>query len=174
MAVTLLETSIISGIYMSYIKGSFSIMHRRKDRFYLLNGCGFVGTKEHQLMICFRIVTLITILQQYRVLISLKCIWRDIPSVPSTQVELFTRSRNWTDTKPSIASVREGASQYSQEGGLVRSEAKRRAKSRKDKNWTERMSKHRCPNSTEFAGHPRFKDVFFIYIYKKRVETENF
>lgn len=46
MGVTLLETSIIFGIYMSYSKGSFSIMRRRKDSLPFVKWLQFCRNKK--------------------------------------------------------------------------------------------------------------------------------
>lgn len=102
-----------------------------RTSFHLLNGCSLVGTKERRPVICFRIVTLITVSQQYRVLISPQCISKDIPKCASRQVELFSRGRNWTDTKTKYCKCKRRRQLITarREGGL-RCEAKKREKSR--------------------------------------------
>lgn len=139
--------------------------------FHLLNGCSLLGTKEHRPMICYWIVTLITISQQCRVLISPQCFSK---ATPSRQVELFTRGRNWIDTKPTIASVREAAISL-QAGGRVgekwgQEEGKKIKNLWKGYRLTEKASGQKYPNGTEFVGHARFIKMFFI---KKRVKVEN-
>lgn len=114
-----------------------------RTSFHLLNGCSLVGTKERRPVICFEIVTLITVSQQYRVLISPQCISKDIPKCASRQVELFSRGRNWTDTKTKCCKCKKEPAHYSQEGGKgggLRCEAKKREKSRiYERDWEEKV-----------------------------------